>query len=74
MQWLLDNWIWILFGGGMIAMHLFGHGGHGGRGKRRNKASQTEPQAQPSARSTSQSLATTDDGGEAGPTEKRRDL
>lgn len=31
MQWLVDNWILVLFGGGMIAMHLFGHG-HGGHG------------------------------------------
>ena len=30
MQWLLDNWFIVLLGGGMIAMHLFGHGGHGG--------------------------------------------
>ena len=34
MQWMFDNWILILFGGGMIAMHLFGHGGHGGHGAR----------------------------------------
>ncbi len=37
MQWIIDNWLLILFGGGMIAMHLFGHGhghgGHGGHGK-----------------------------------------
>jgi len=32
MQWLADNWLLVLFGGGMIAMHLFGHGGHGGHG------------------------------------------
>ena len=32
MQWVLDNWFWILLGGGMIAMHLFGHGGHGAHG------------------------------------------
>lgn len=31
MQWLLDNWVVVLLGGGMIAMHLFGHG-HGGHG------------------------------------------
>lgn len=32
MQWILENWILVLVGGGMIAMHLFGHGhGHGGR-------------------------------------------
>ncbi len=34
MQWVLENWIWILFGGGMIVMHLVGHGGHGGHGAR----------------------------------------
>lgn len=33
MQWLLDNWIVVLFGGGMIAMHLFGRGCCGGRKK-----------------------------------------
>ncbi len=36
MQWLTDNWIWILLIGGMLAMHLFGHGGHGGHGGRGN--------------------------------------
>ena len=30
MQWLLDNWIVVVFGGGMIAMHLFGRGCGGG--------------------------------------------
>ena len=33
MQWLLDNSIVVLFGGGMIAMHLFGRG-FGGSGKK----------------------------------------
>ena len=35
MQWIIDNWLVLLLGGGMIAMHLFGHGrgGHGGHGK-----------------------------------------
>lgn len=28
MDWLLSNWIWIVFGIAMIAMHMFGHGGH----------------------------------------------
>lgn len=33
MQWLAENWLLLLLGGGMIAMHLFGHGrGHGGCG------------------------------------------
>lgn len=34
MEWLSQNWIWVLFGVGMIAMHMFGHGGHGGHGGR----------------------------------------
>jgi hypothetical protein len=25
MQWILENWL-LLVGGGMVAMHLFGHG------------------------------------------------
>jgi len=31
MQWITENWILVLFGGGMIAMHLFGHRGHGSK-------------------------------------------
>lgn len=31
MQWLAENWLLVLLGGGMVAMHLFGHG-HGGHG------------------------------------------
>ena len=30
MEWISQNWVWVLFAAGMIAMHLFGHGGHGG--------------------------------------------
>lgn len=39
MQWIVDNWLILLLGGGMVAMHLFGHGhghgrgGHGGHGR-----------------------------------------
>lgn len=32
MEWFSENWVWLLFFAGMIAMHLFGHGGHGGHG------------------------------------------
>ncbi len=28
MEWIAENWVWLLFGGAMVAMHLFGHG-HG---------------------------------------------
>ena len=34
MDWLSQNWTWLLFIGAMVAMHLFGHGGHGGHGGR----------------------------------------
>jgi len=26
MQWIIENWLVVLVGGGMLAMHLFGHG------------------------------------------------
>ena len=33
MQWVIDNWVLVLLGGGMVAFHLFGHGhGHGRKG------------------------------------------
>ncbi len=32
MNWLSENWIWVLFGLAFIAMHIFGHGGHAGHG------------------------------------------
>jgi len=33
MQWVLENWVLVIFGGGMVAMHLFGHRGHGAKGQ-----------------------------------------
>lgn len=36
MQWIVNNWLLLLFGGGMIGMHLFGHGRHGGHGSGSN--------------------------------------
>jgi hypothetical protein len=30
MDWLTDNWFWVLIAGLFIGMHFFGHGGHGG--------------------------------------------
>jgi Protein of unknown function (DUF2933) len=32
MDWLAENWFWVLIGVVFIVMHLFGHGGHGGHG------------------------------------------
>ena len=30
MEWLSQNWVWVLLGLGFIAMPMFGLGGHGG--------------------------------------------
>ena len=32
MQWLSENWIFLVVAAAMMAMHLFGHGGHGRHG------------------------------------------
>jgi len=32
MQWLTENWVWVLIAAAFIGMHFFGHGGHGGHG------------------------------------------
>ena len=32
MEWLSENWVWVLIGVAFIAMHMFGHGGHGRHG------------------------------------------
>jgi len=31
MDWLSENWVWVLFAIAMVAMHM-GHGGHGMHG------------------------------------------
>ncbi|NOY67268.1 MAG: DUF2933 domain-containing protein [Gammaproteobacteria bacterium] len=28
MEWLVENWIWVILGVAFILMHVFGHGGH----------------------------------------------
>lgn len=35
MEWLSDNWVFLVVAAAMMAMHLFGHRGHGGHGGRR---------------------------------------
>ncbi|HEA53117.1 hypothetical protein LCGC14_1287360 [marine sediment metagenome] len=47
MEWLAENWIWLLVGIAFVGLHLFGHGGHGGHGghddkKRPNPSSRNE--------------------------------
>lgn len=36
MDWLADNWGWVVFAVLMLAMHMFGHGGHGSHGRHRD--------------------------------------
>jgi hypothetical protein len=33
MDWLTENWLWILFGAIFLWMHLRMHGGHGASGE-----------------------------------------
>ncbi len=33
MEWLAENWVWVLIGVVFIGMHLLGHGRHGKRNK-----------------------------------------
>ena len=41
MDWLSENWVWIVVGVAFVAMHLFGHGGHGGHGRREDEERDT---------------------------------
>ena len=34
MEWLTQNWVWVVIFVLFIGMHLFGHAGHGGHGGR----------------------------------------
>tara|TARA_R110000796_G_scaffold40235_2_gene99681 strand:+ start:8711 stop:8887 length:177 start_codon:yes stop_codon:yes gene_type:complete len=42
MQWMIENWLLLLFGVGMIGMHLFGHR-HGGKGGHDHGAKDPSP-------------------------------
>lgn len=39
MDWLTENWVWVLVGAAFIGVHFFGHGGHGGHGGQREDGS-----------------------------------
>lgn len=47
MEWLTENWIWVLVGLAFFALHFLGHGRHGGHGKR---GKQDKPGKQPEHR------------------------
>ncbi len=43
MEWLADNWFWVLLIVLFIVMHMFGHGGmHGGHGKHKDNEKHSE--------------------------------
>ena len=43
MEWISQNWVWVLFFVAFMAMHMFGHGGHGGHRPKDDGASGPEP-------------------------------
>lgn len=47
MDWLSENWVFLLVVIAMMAMHLFGHGGHGGHGGGRHRDPDDERKDQP---------------------------
>lgn len=36
MEWLAQNWIWVVFAVAFVVMHIFGHGSHRGHGWHRS--------------------------------------
>ena len=54
MTWLSNNWIWIAFGVGMLAMHLFGHSHRHSHGRHSHQNGRPHPdtvrQPDPTAR------------------------
>ncbi len=50
MDWLADNWGWVVFAVLMLAMHMFGHGSHSRHGDSDEKedASAKDAPARPS--------------------------
>lgn len=42
MDWLVQNWFWVVVLVLFFAVHLFGHGGHGGHGGHRGHGGDTD--------------------------------
>ena len=49
MDWISQNWVWVLFAVAMVAMHLFGHGGHGGHDDRQKDTTLARKDNRPGA-------------------------
>ena len=47
MEWLTDNWFWVLIAALFIGMHFFGHG-HGGHGGHKSEDSKEKGSKRPS--------------------------
>lgn len=47
MDWLAQNWIWVVVLVLFFAVHLFGHGGHGGHGGHRGHGGDTDATRRP---------------------------
>jgi hypothetical protein len=54
MEWISQNWVWVLFFAGFIAMHMFGHGGHGRHGGHGGDQSDPKPASKGSVQRTSE--------------------
>ena len=54
MEWFSQNWVWVLFAVGMIAMHMFGHGGHGGHSGHGNRRDDSAPSSKDTAQRASE--------------------
>ena len=57
MEWFSQNWVWVLFFAGMIAMHMFGHGGHGGHDEHRDKPKGNDKDSRPPVKDDAQRTA-----------------
>jgi len=44
MEWLAENWIWVILAVLFFGVHMLGHGGHGGHGGH-DDGSRTRPKA-----------------------------
>ncbi len=42
MEWITENWIWVLVGIALLALHFLGHGRHGKHGKQDKSGKQPE--------------------------------
>jgi DUF2933 family protein len=57
MEWLSQNWIWVLFIAAFIAMHMFGHSGHGGHGRHGGRSDGGDKDAKPPSKDDAQHTA-----------------